>query len=61
MEREVYIVRESQIVWRGAASGQSTADYFAEAWRRALASGAVADTDAGCVHFRFTPPPPVQF
>jgi hypothetical protein len=62
MEREVFLVRDGVVVWRnllrppqknGVASAQ---EYFAEAWRRALADGAVSESDAGHVQFRTTAP-----
>jgi hypothetical protein len=56
MQREVFIVRGQDILWRGEAQGASTQDYFAEAWRRALAAGQVAPMDAGIVQFRFSSP-----
>lgn len=57
MRREVLIMRFGQEVWRGWLNQPTplgaTADYFCEAWRRALTEGAVVEADAGLVQFRF--------
>ncbi len=62
MEREVFIVRDGAVVWRGLFRGTAkdgdctTQACFKEAWGRALQEGAVNPADAGQVRFRFSPP-----
>lgn len=60
MAREIFIVRGSDVVWRGtiapAQLEASTREYFEEAWRRALQAGAVDTRDAALVQFRSLPP-----
>ncbi len=64
MGREVFIVRDGAVVWRGlippsvAKNGGvlSAQQYFEEAWRQALKDRAVAADDAGAVQFRFSAP-----
>ncbi len=58
MEREILLVRDGVTVWQGRiklgekSTPASVQDYFAEAWRVALAAGAVSPDDAGRVQFR---------
>lgn len=59
MAREVFIIRDRTVVWRGDVaadnkSNASTRERFQEAWRRALNDGAVTELDAGFVRFRFS-------
>jgi len=59
MEREVIIVRDGAILWRGLVrAGKNdrapAQGYLNEAWRLALADGALTDQDAGQVQFRFS-------
>ncbi len=62
MEREIVMVRNGAVVWRGLVQGakrndvSSAHDYFKEAWRRALEDGAVNDADADQVQFRISGP-----
>ena len=62
MSREVFMVRDGVVVWRGVVgagrSGEivSARDCFEEAWRRAVQDGAVSEVDAGAVQFRSCPP-----
>lgn len=62
MEREVFMVRDGAVVWRGLVRGRrenditSAQEYFQEAWRRALSEGAVSDAEAGQVQFRISGP-----
>jgi hypothetical protein len=62
MEREVVMVRDGVVVWRGLVQGgtkndiTSAQEYFGEAWRRALQDGAVSDADADRVQFRISAP-----
>ncbi len=62
MEREVVMVRNGAVVWRGLVQGarkndiSSAEEYFNEAWRRALQDGAVSDADADQVQFRISGP-----
>lgn len=62
MEREVVMVRDGAVVWRGLVRGAkknditSAQEYFEEAWRRALKDGAVSDADADRVQFRISAP-----
>ena len=66
VEREVYIVRDGRVVWCGVVGptrgeAMSTRERFEEAWRRALAEGAVTAADAGVAQFRsYTPTPTVS-
>lgn len=59
------IVRDSAILWRGlVGAGRSDSaaaqEYLNEAWRLALADGALTDQDAGQVRFRFSAPAAAQ-
>lgn len=61
MEREIFIVRDGAVVWRGVikpaikgGASAATREYFEEAWRQALVAGAVAAADAGNVQFRIS-------
>ncbi len=60
MGREVFLVCDGAIVWRGVVKAVSrdslvsTRDLFEEAWRLALQQKAVAPEDAGRVRFRFS-------
>jgi hypothetical protein len=62
VEREVIIVRDGAILWRGLVVGadkNGTAPaqrYLNEAWRLALEDGALTDQDAGQAQFRFSAP-----
>lgn len=62
MEREVVMMRNGAVVWRGLVRGSKTNDitsareYFQEAWRRAREEGAVNDVDADQVQFRISAP-----
>lgn len=62
MEREVIIVRDGAILWRGLVVGAEkngaapAQGYLNEAWRLALEDGALTDEDAGQVQFRFSAP-----
>ena len=59
MEREVIIVRDGEILWRGlvgAGRDDKAQGYLNEAWRLALADGALTDQDAGQAQFRFSAP-----
>lgn len=55
------MVRDGAIVWYGVVGGGragigSARECFEEAWRRALAEGAVIEADAGIVQFRSLKP-----
>jgi hypothetical protein len=60
MDREVYLVCDGVIVWRGCVNGSSrsaattTRELFEEAWRLALQARVVTPEDAGRVQFRFS-------
>lgn len=62
MEREVFMVRDGGVVWRGFVRAPtkngitSAQEYFQEAWRRALEEGTVSDQDGGQVQFRISSP-----
>lgn len=65
MEREVIIVRDGAILWRGfvgaeASDSAPAQEHLKEAWRLALADGALTDQDAGQVQFRFSAPAATQ-
>jgi hypothetical protein len=59
VEREIILMRDGAVVRRGlvrpavkAGVPASAHDYFQEAWRQALAAGAVQLSDAASVQFR---------
>lgn len=59
------IVRDGAIVWRGlVGAGKSDSapaqEYLKEAWRLAIADGALTDQDAGQAQFRFSAPAAAQ-
>ncbi|MEQ1490132.1 MAG: hypothetical protein ABL932_06230 [Terricaulis sp.] len=62
MDREIYLVCDGVVVWRGHVNGPgrsaaaTTRDRFEEAWRLALQAKAVTTEDAGRVQFRFSSP-----
>lgn len=62
VEREVIMVRDGAVVWRGLIRGATRNDvssaqqYFKEAWRRALEDGAVSEIDADQIQFRISSP-----
>lgn len=62
MTREVFLVRDGALVWRGHVTGAgrgdvaATRDLFEEAWRLALQAKTVSPDDAGRVQFRFSSP-----
>jgi hypothetical protein len=63
VEREIFIVRDGAVVWRGiirpptkAGAPASTLDYFQHAWMRALQESAVQERDAALVQFRLSKP-----
>ena len=62
MGREVFLLREEVVVWKGVIETtdrtgvRTTRDCFNEAWQRALSEGAVRPDDAGRIQFRSSPP-----